>query len=185
MLQRLCKFIIKAVGWKADYEFRLDDKCIVIAAPHTSNWDFVLALLYLGAIKGKAKFMIKSEVFFFPFGGLLKALGGLPVDRSHGNNMVDKIAAQFREHDHLHLTITPEGTRKKVGKWKRGFYYIAKRAQVPIFIGYVDYKKKAVGFVTKFELTDDISADMIAIKRMYMDFTPKYPEQFSIGNAAD
>ena len=180
-MKSLARFILKITGWKTDFNYKVEDKCVIIAAPHTSMWDFVLALLFMKSIGGSAKFMIKKEMFFFPLGIILKFLGGLPVDRSFGNKMVEKVASKFKEYDKLQLAITPEGTRKLVHNWKRGFYYIAKRAGVPIYIGFVDYKKKELGIMTRFIPTDDISSDMQSIQSMFIGITAKHPEKFSAG----
>ncbi len=182
MLKYFSLLIIKIIGWKNESIIEIDDKCVVIAGPHTSMWDFIMAWLFFNSTGIKSSYLIKKEAFFFPLGYIVKAMGGIPVDRSHGNNMVDIVAKKFRESKKLHLIITPEGTRKKVKNWKKGFLYIAKRANVPIYIGYINYEKKAIGFFERFEPTGDIKADMKYVQNLYKDSKPKHPERFSTGD---
>jgi len=177
----LSKVLMKILGWKTNGALPEDKKCVIVAAPHTSNWDFIIGRLSYYASGKKIIFLIKKEFFFFPFGGILKKLGGVPVDRSRNNNTVEQVAKIFRENDQVFLTIAPEGTRKKVKKWKRGFYLIAKRSKVPIYLGMINYKDKEIGYFKKFEMTDDINADMIKIKNHYKNAFPKFPENFSTG----
>ncbi len=181
MLKYFSRFIIKIFGWRITPIPEIEDKCVIIAGPHTSMWDFLLAWLFFTSIGVRSRYLIKKEIFFFPLGLIIKAMGGIPVDRSPGNDMVNKVAIRFRNSKSLQLTITPEGTRKKVKNWKKGFIYIAKRANGPIYAGYVDYAKKEMGFITKFTPTDDIKADMKYIQSLYKGYTAKHPERFSTG----
>ncbi|MCX6258781.1 MAG: 1-acyl-sn-glycerol-3-phosphate acyltransferase [Bacteroidia bacterium] len=181
MISKLfARIILKMWGWKTDPNHPVVNKCVMIAAPHTSNIDFLIGYLYYCSIGVKINFLIKKDLFFFPFGFLLKAMGGVPVDRSSGNRMVEQVAKMFRQRDHFHLVITPEGTREKVSEWKKGFYYIARRAKVPIYIGYLDYKTKFVGFITEFFTSGDANADIGTIKNFYKGITPRHPERFTM-----
>lgn len=156
-------------------------KCVVIAAPHTSMWDFFFGRLGFYS-KGvyKVNFMIKKEVFKFPLGLLLKWLGAIPVDRSKNNNTVIWISKMFSERKTFILLITPEGTRKRVENWKRGFYQIAMNANVPIVLGYVDYKKREGGIGPVFYPTGNYERDLEKIQEFYIDKTARFPENFSV-----
>ena len=179
--QKLAKSIMKFFGWKIEQEVDLPEKCVFCIAPHTSNWDFFVGLFAYPAIGGKKKqFMIKKEWFIFPFGIFFKAVGGIPIDRSRRISTVDQLVEVCNNTDHFHLAITPEGTRKANPNWKRGFYYIAKKANIPIALIYFDYKKKEIGIKKLFTPTDDAEADIVAIKEYYRGVNAKYPENFAI-----
>jgi 1-acyl-sn-glycerol-3-phosphate acyltransferase len=178
----ISKFLLKLLGWKVVGNFHSLDKAIVIVAPHTSMMDFVIGRLYFNTIHKKVNFIIKKELFFFPLGALLKALGAIPVARGQKNNMVDKLAEEIRSRSRFFLVITPEGTRKKTVHWKRGFWYIAKKAGMPIIIGYLDYKKKIIGIGETFHPTDNVDEDMKYIRKQYIGVTAKHPEKFTVGN---
>lgn len=152
-------------------------KAVIVAAPHTSNWDFYYGRLFFWAAKLPVSMLIKKELFWWPLGPILRAMGGIPVDRSKGGNLVDTIAQMFNERDELIVMFTPEGTRKHVDVWKRGFYHVALKANVPILLGYIDYEKKLGGIGPVFEPTQDAEKDMKEIMSFYYDKIGKYPEQ--------
>ncbi len=179
--EKFGKAVLGLFGWKVVNQVKIPEKCVFCIAPHTSNWDFFVGLFAYPAIGGKdKKFMIKKDWFAFPFNLFFKAVGGIPVDRSKKVSTVDQIVEACNNTDHFHLAITPEGTRSANSNWKRGFYYIAKKANIPIIIVYFDYKKKEAGLKEIFYPTDDAEADMTAIKEFYRDVTAKYPEKFAI-----
>lgn len=151
-------------------------KCVVVMAPHTSNWDFVIGRLafYLMGVKGS--FLIKKELFFFPLNIILKALGGIPVDRKIKNNMVKLASDLFAKSEELYLVFTPEGTRKYNPNWKKGFYYIAQQSKVPIALAYIDYPNKVGGFHGVFIPTGDVNKDIDEIKKILKVFKGKKPE---------
>ncbi len=158
-----------------------EPKCIILGVPHTSAWDFIISYLYYRAVGGRASVMVKKSFFVWPLGAIVKAMGGIPVDRSKGSTLVLQIIREFQERDQLHLAIAPEGTRKATNRWKTGFHTIAKRAQVPIYLGYFDWKRKEVGRGERFELTEDVEEDLKRIKRWYIEkgVEGKYPSQFT------
>ena len=126
-------FILKVLGWKIDKHTPEGvDKCVVVMGPHTSNWDFVIGRLAFASYGVNGRFLIKKELFFFPLGWFLKAIGGIPVDRKSKNSMTEFATAQFEENDKMFMVFTPEGTRSYNPNWKKGFYYIALKANVPI-----------------------------------------------------
>jgi 1-acyl-sn-glycerol-3-phosphate acyltransferase len=177
----LCKLYLKAIGWKTgsilDPSIK---KCVLVAAPHTSNWDYPIALATLYANGTKVRFLGKDSLFKFPIGILMRATGGMPVDRSKHNNLVDALVNIFKQHEELVLMIAVEGTRSFVKEWKSGFYYTAMGANVPIVMGYLDYKNKVAGFGDLFYPTGEYQKDLIAIQNFYRQFTAKYPDKSSL-----
>lgn len=183
MKQKLYRFIYyKLLGWKTNVTVDNYDKCVVCAAPHTSNLDLFIGKLFYGAIGRKTSFMMKKEWFFFPLGLFFKAVGGIPVDRGRKTSLVDQMTKQFANSKKFHLAITPEGTRKCNPNWKKGFYYIALKAQVPIVLIGMDYPSKTISATKAIMPSGDIEKDMREIKLYYKQFTGKHPELFCLGN---
>jgi 1-acyl-sn-glycerol-3-phosphate acyltransferase len=181
MLSWLSEIILKLSGWNTTGALPPGiKKAVIIVAPHTSYWDFVIGRLTFWSSRVKIRVLIKRESFAFPLGILLKGLGGIPVDRGKKNNMVEQVVEQFNNSESLVIVITPEGTRKVVRHWKRGFYLIAKEANVPIALGFIDYKKKTGGVGPLVYPSGDIDKDMALINEFYKDKTGKYPENFSL-----
>lgn len=178
-MKKLSRFIFtKLMGWKVIDHATDIPKCVMAIAPHTSNHDFIVGKLAYSSLGRTANFLMKKEWFFFPFNLIFKSMGGIPVHRQKNNSMTDAMAAEFAKHDHLHLAITPEGTRKPVKKWKRGFYYIAMKAEVPIMLVALDYGKKEATVMDIFHPTGDYDADIVKIRAYYKDVTAKKPENF-------
>ena len=126
-----------------------------------------LALAFV--LKGNLRYMGKKELFYWPYGGFFRWCGGVPVDRSKHHGLVEQMVQAIKASDHFQLVITPEGTRKKVGKWKQGFYHIAKKACIPIVAGYVDIRTRTCGIGPTFTLTEDTEADMVTIKAFFKE----------------
>lgn len=160
----------------------LKESGVIIFAPHTSNWDFVIGRMVLNFLGTKPKLLVKSSLFFPPLGWILKAVGGIPVNRSKKNNLTDYTTSLFKKTDSLHIIFTPEGTRSRNDNWRKGFYYTALKANVPIYIAYADYGKKNAGILEKFYPTGDLIKDMAYIKSMYYEVKGKYPENGVIKN---
>ena len=176
------KFIIsflKLFGWNYELHVEIPDKCILCVAPHTSNWDYIIGMLFYRSIGGKPNVLMKKEWFFFPFSYIFRSLGALPVDRKKRTSVSDQMVEVFNSRSHFQLAISPEGTRKKNAQWKTGFYYIALNAGVPITLAYIDYSKKEIGVKTIFYPTGDLNRDMEEIKGYYKDVHAKYPEKFA------
>jgi len=170
-------WLLKRFGWTIDESTPTDvKKAVVVMGPHTSNWDFIIGKIAFAHYKVNGKFLIKKELFFPPLGWLLKAAGGIPVDRKGKNNITDFAVETFRNNEKCYLVFTPEGTRSYNPNWKKGFYYIAQKANVPIYIGYIDYKNKKGGFHSLFQPTGNIDADIRHIKEVLSQFTGKVPE---------
>jgi 1-acyl-sn-glycerol-3-phosphate acyltransferase len=170
-------FVLKLSQWRTEGTLPDIPKFVMIAAPHTSNWDFPIMMLITFKLRGKLYWMGKDAIFKKPFEGLFKWLGGIPIDRSRSNNVVGQMVAKFEEMDKLILTIPPSGTRKKVHKWKSGFYHIASGANVPVVLGFLDFKRKTGGIGPVVTLTDDMEQDMKGIRAFYADIEGKYPEK--------
>jgi 1-acyl-sn-glycerol-3-phosphate acyltransferase len=180
ILKYLSKFILWAMGWKIDIQIPPEKKYIIAVAPHTSNWDFVIGQFAYWSTGLKPKIMIKKEAFTPIAGPLIRMCGGIPVDRSKSINLIEQVFKLFDEKNEFVLSITPEGTRKRNPNWKTGFYRIALRANVPIYLGYINYGKKQGGMQHKFVPTGDMDKDIKEIKAYYKDMVGKYPEQFAL-----
>ena len=176
------KLLFGLMGWKEHVTVPRHDKCVICVAPHTSNWDFIIAKLYYYAIGRKARFMMKKEWFFFPLGLWLRHIGGVPVVRSKKTSLTDQMAQQALEADHFELALTPEGTRSRVTTWKRGFYYIALKAQIPILLYALDYEEKLIQCIHTVIPNGDVEKQMRDIKLYFKDFKGRHPEKFTIGN---
>lgn len=180
-MRSFSRFILSLFGWHIKGSIPANiRKCVIIAAPHTSNIDFVIGRLAYYVLGVPVKFLIKKESFKGPIGWLLKKMGGIPVDRSRSNNLVDQIAHLFTTADQLNVVITPEGTRKLVKTWKKGYYYIALKANIPIVLGFLDYKRKETGFGPLLYPTGDYEKDFQKIKAFYEDKTARFPEKFNL-----
>ena len=175
--RNFAQVILRALGWKLEATLPDTKKYVLIGAPHTSNWDFVYMLLFRSAIGINPHWVGKDTFFRWPFGGLWKRLGGIPVNRRSRNSFVDQMVATFQEHDELVLVIAPEGTRSKTRYWKSGFYYIALGAGVLIVMGFLDYARKVGGIGPALMPTGDIQADFITLREFYADKTGKHPRE--------
>jgi 1-acyl-sn-glycerol-3-phosphate acyltransferase len=175
------RIVFRMLGWKVVGEYPHDlKKAVAIEAPHTSMWDFIYGWLGMNSLGIPAKFLIKQELFFFPMGNLLRAMGAIPVDRGQRNNMVDYVARLFLDRDDLIFIITPEGSRKLRTKWKKGFYYIAMKAGVPIMVTFLDYAKKEGGVGMIITPSGDFEKDFEQIEDFYRDKTACHPEKFNL-----
>ncbi len=177
MLKNLSRFILHLFGWSLRIELPEEKKFVLIGAPHTSNWDFPLALLAFWTVDIKVYWVAKIQLFYGPAKYILSALGGIPVDRSRSQGFIEQVAERFHKAETMALAISPEGTRKKTEYWKSGFYYIALSAEVPVCFGYIDYKNRTLGFERCFHPSGDISSDMKTIKDYYQDIQGKYPDK--------
>ncbi len=150
-------------------------RCVVIAVPHTSNWDFVYIMGAKQVLNLPLSFVAKASLFRWPIGRMMRDMGGIAVDRARTSNFVDAMVAEFARGGDFMLTIAPEGTRGKVRKWKTGFYHIAMGAKVPLVIGVMDYAKKEVGLVKAIWPTGDYAKDMAEVSAFYRTTTPRHP----------
>ena len=166
---------MRLAGWKVEGEIPRRNKVIIIAAPHTTNWDFVFLLGAAFHLGLSVKWLGKASLFAFPFGWIMRALGGISVDRSKPNGMVEQVADTISTTDKISLVIPPSGTRNKTEYWKSGFYHIAKTAKISIVCGYLDYEKKKAGLGPNFFVSESTSGDMDKIRAFYKNKVGKFP----------
>lgn len=180
--QHVARFLVRLIGWRVEGALPEVPRFVLVVAHHTSSWDVPVGLLCAYALgllfPWPYGFMVKAPVFRWPLvGPLMRWLGGLPIDRSAPNNVVEQMVEAFGRHERLMLAITPEGTRQRRGYWKSGFYYIALGARVPIVLAYLDYARKAGGLGPIFWPTGDVEADLQVIRDFYAGVTALYPDQ--------
>jgi len=187
VFEKLAEQSLNALGWKLDNHWSLDiDQCVMIAAPHTSNWDALYARLALKAMGVNVRLTIKDSYMKFPFGPFVRAMGGIGIDRrpkAPGEprpSMVQLMTDLFKTHPKLVMLVTPEATRAKQEKWKTGFYHVAVNAGVPIALAYMDYKNKKTGVGKIVYPTGDFEKDMAEIMAFYANINAKFPEKFSV-----
>lgn len=184
MLKKLCSWILYTkMGWRKEVTVPLPDKFIISLAPHTSNWDFLIGQLYTRSEGVRINFLMKREWFFWPLGPLFRSMGGIPVWRDKHTSMTDNLANEAIKSNAFRLCITPEGTRSPNADWKKGFYYIALKAKIPILLYGVDYEKKCIQCTRSFIPTGDFDREMKEIKLYYKDFRGRNPENFIIGDS--
>jgi len=170
--------MLKILGWKAVGEMPPVKKSVIIFAPHTSYWDGLYGKLFLMQYKMNYKFLSKKELFKFPMNIFFKLYGSIPV--SNNKEYIDEIVALYNTSDNLHIVLSPEGKRAQTDHWKKGFYYIANRADVPVVVGFMDYKKKECGIKGVITNTDDMKETITEIGRLYKDVGAKHPENFTL-----
>ncbi|HQU59513.1 MAG: 1-acyl-sn-glycerol-3-phosphate acyltransferase [Phaeodactylibacter sp.] len=187
MWKRIAELLLRLSGWSLAPEIPVEvQRCIIIAVPHTSNWDIWYARLGFYVMDVPLRFTIKQEWMRFPFNLLVGPMGGLPIDRrprpdtGERPSYVDVMAGLFEKHQRIAVMITPEGTRARRTQWKTGFYYAALKAGVPICLGYLDYAKKEAGVGPALYPTGNLEADMRKIMDFYRNIKGKYPELFSL-----
>ncbi|MBW1892552.1 MAG: lysophospholipid acyltransferase family protein [Deltaproteobacteria bacterium] len=178
-MRAIARFLMFCTKWKSSGTLPNIRKFVLIAAPHTSNWDLFYTLLVAFDLKANIYWMGKDAIFKKPFGHLMRWLGGMPINRSKSNNIVEQSIELFHQSDRLILTVPPSGTRRRVTYWKTGFYHIANGASVPIVMGFLDYRLRTGGIGPLVQPTGDITRDMQVISSFYADITGKYPIQMS------
>jgi 1-acyl-sn-glycerol-3-phosphate acyltransferase len=178
MFSAIAKLYFKVFRWTIVGAKPNQKKFIVIVLPHTSQFDFFLGKCF-GAYYGiRSKVLIKKEAFVFPFSLLLKALGGIPVDRKSNSHLAGQLVDYFNSREEFGLTLTPEGTRKKIKRLKRGFYYIAQATGVPVFMGFIDFKTKTLGIGPEFLITGNFDQDVVQIRDFYKGMEGLYRGRF-------
>ncbi|MEK9869367.1 MAG: lysophospholipid acyltransferase family protein [Gammaproteobacteria bacterium] len=174
----LGKSVIKLSGWRIKGEVPQYGNIVVIAAPHTSNWDFILLIAAAYSLGISVNWLGKNTLFSSPLGPILRFFGGISVDRSKPNNLVQTLVAEIEHGDGINLVVPPSGTRARTDYWKSGFYHIARSAQIPMVCGYLDYAKKEAGLGPAF-LPSELTRDMDRLRAFYEPITGKYPEKKS------
>ncbi len=177
----LAQLVLKLYGWKLiDNKPQHLKKYVLIAAPHTSNFDFTLAIASLWAGDIKGKYLIKKEHFWWPMSVFMRKTGGIPVDRENlKKDFTKTLVDMMKDTDEMVLLFTPEGTRGRVERWKTGFHRVARACQYPIVPAYADYGKKEIGFGEPFEPGDDLEADLRKLEKFYADKKARYPQYFN------
>ena len=172
------KTLLKLSGWRLDGELPNQGKLMLIAAPHTSNWDFPFAMSAILAMKVDVRWIGKHTLFRRPFGSFFRFLGGMPVDRTSTKGLVATCVTAFESNDKLIIGMAPEGTRSKVTRWHTGFYHIALGAGVPVVCAAIDYKARTITLGPSIKPSGDLESDFAQILRHYQAFTPRKPENF-------
>jgi 1-acyl-sn-glycerol-3-phosphate acyltransferase len=178
MRRAVAQAFLRATGWQPEGPRPASRRYVLIAAPHTSSWDLAYLLALAACYDVTVSWMGKASLFRGPRGALLRRLGGIPVDRTHRGNLVRQMAALFEERDRLALVVPAEGTRSYTAHWRSGFYHIARTANVPVVLGYLDYQRKRGGFGPELVLTGDVAQDMDEIRGFYSDKVGRYPQNF-------
>jgi len=179
MKQRFARWLLEFLGWTLEGAKPQQERYVLIAAPHTSNWDFPLMLAFAAAFDIRVTWMGKHSLFFPPVGWIMRMMGGMPIIRDKNRNVVASMVEVFKHSSQLVLVVPTEGTRDRTEHWKSGFYHIARKAEVPIVLSYLDYGRKVGGFGPEIVPTGDIPADMKVIRDFYDGKKGRYPEKFS------
>jgi len=177
MISSFFGFVIRIFGWKTINNFPKESRYVVIAAPHTSNWDFPLGISYIISAGVPFRYMGKDALFKWPQKYLFRALGGFGVDRNNKTKLTTRMAEFINSQDKIALALAPEGTRSNIKYWRSGFYYIALEAKVPIAMAVIDFENKEIGIKTSFMPSGDIEADMEIIRDFYKDVKGRFPEK--------
>lgn len=177
MIGRLCSLLLRLFGWQAVFVPPPSAKTVIIGYPHTSNWDFPVAMLWRFATGFAFSWVAKKEMFQNPLGGLFRRWGGIPLDRSRPEGFVEQVCAEFGRREAFHLAIAPEGTRRRTDHWKSGFHRIAVAAGVPLGLGFLDYGRKQLGIAEWITLSSDRDADLARIRAFYADKAGYRPER--------
>lgn len=178
MKKRLARWLLRLSGWQLSGARPQYDHYVLIAAPHTSNWDFPLMLMFAAAFDIKVTWMAKHSLFFPPMGWIMRAMGGMPIVRNKNQNVVSAMVEAFNTVSRLVLVVPTEGTREKSDYWKSGFYHIARQAGVPIVPSFLDYGGKRGGFGPALSVTGNMHNDMQYFRDFYFGMVGKFPEQF-------
>jgi len=177
LMRLIALTIFKIAGWKAEGQRPDIPRYVIIAAPHTSNWDFLYTLCLVFIFRVKPQIMMKGDWFRGPLGPIFKWFGLRPIHRAKSNNVVAQSIKALQAHQELAIIVPPSGTRNKVMYWRTGFYFIAHGARVPIVLGYLDYERKVGGIGPMVRPTGDIDSDMEGIRKFYANITGKYPKK--------
>ena len=179
MFRKFARLILRIGGWTAVGGIPDSPKAVIVAAPHTSNWDGFWALTFKVAVGLKISFFAKKSLFWFPLGNLLRWFGAIELDRSRAINAVQQAIDEFNSHESFYLGLAPEGTRSLKPGWKSGFYRIALGADVPVYLGFLDFRNKRVGIGPKIDLSGNQEADLAVIREFYSGIEGRWPAQAS------
>ncbi len=175
------RLMLTLAGWKIEGNFPDSPKMMLIVAPHTSNWDFLVGLMAKFALRLECRFMAKASLFWWPLGAFLRQVGGLAINRAEAGDVVMASVRAYAERERLVLVITPEGTRSRVERWKSGFHRIAHGAGVPVVLAVFDYARKVVQLGPAFDATEDYDGDLAAMQSHITAAMAKHPERYGQG----
>lgn len=185
MLQQFCRWLLyRRMGWTKNVTVPHPDKYIICLAPHTSNVDFLIGELYTQAEGLGCGFLMKKDWFFWPLGPIFRRMGGIPVCRDRHTSLTERLATAGRETPHFRLCVTPEGTRQRNPDWRKGFYYIALGAGIPILLYGLDFERRVIECTATITPTGNVEEDMHTIKRYFLGYQGKHPDQFATGEEA-
>ena len=182
LIEWIGRTALKLMGWRIEGELPRLDKFVAIGAHHTSNWDFVIFIALKFVLRLNARWFGKHSSFRWPFGGLMRSWGGIPIQRHLSLNMVEQAIQGFRDNREFILVLSPEGTRRKVERWKMGFYHIALGVDVPIVPGALDFANRRVVIGAPFQPTGDAEADLQVLLAFFRPYVPKKPEYAFYGD---
>ncbi|MCU1277228.1 MAG: Acyltransferase family protein [bacterium] len=174
---RLAALAFRLAGWRTEGTLPPSGRFVLIAAPHTSNWDAIILLVAARVFRLDLAWFVKASWFKFPMGPIMRRLGGVPIDRSARHGVVEQAIERFKQTQRLALAVPPEGTRGLAPYWKTGFYHIARGAKVPIVLGFIDYGRKVAGLGPAFTPTGDLERDFEVFRAFYDKVQAKYPEK--------
>jgi 1-acyl-sn-glycerol-3-phosphate acyltransferase len=173
------RMMLKLLGWQAVGSMPTVPKALFVASPHTTLWDGPIMVFVAWTLGVRLSFITKQEALRFPFKTFVTYFGGIGVNRSKSNDMVTQVAESFAAADGMYLAVAPDGTRKKADHWRSGFYHMARKANVPLVLGFLDYKQKRGGILGEYTLTGDVKRDMDHLRAVYANVQGKYPAQHS------
>ncbi len=174
---RFASWMLRLSGWRVVLAQPVPPRCVVVFYPHTSNWDFPTGLMAKWMLGVHFRFIAKNSLFATPLGPWLRRWGGIPIDRSGQTGAIARLAVQFAGHEDFKLVVAAEGTRSRTERWKSGFYHLARAANVPVALSFIDYRRRETGVGGYIDLTCDVAADMARIAAFYADKTAKWPEK--------
>lgn len=175
--RRFAAALLRLAGWRVVTADPPGPKAVIVFYPHTSNWDFVIGMLYRIAVGFPAHWAAKHTVFRPPLGRLMRRLGGIPVDRRASHGMVGELSGEFERAERLYLAIAPEGTRSRTDRWRSGFYHLALRADVPIGLAFIDYARREIGIAGYVRLCGEVEKDIQTLRNFYATKQGRYPHK--------
>jgi 1-acyl-sn-glycerol-3-phosphate acyltransferase len=179
LVQRLARGLLRLFGWRVDFAWPPTNKCVIVVYPHTSNWDFVVGYLTKLTAGLPAHWIGKDTLFRWPVAGLLRRMGGIPVNRREHRGLVGQMVREFERRPRMWLALAPEGTRSRVDRWKSGFYHLALEARVPVGLAFFDYRERVAGIRTYLTLSGDEEQDLARIRAEYQGKIGRRPDQAS------
>ncbi len=179
LVQRCARRVLALLGWRLDILWPPVPKCVIIVYPHTSNWDFFVGYLALLDVGLPAQWIGKDTIFRWPVAGLLRRMGGMPVNRREHRGLTAQLLREFERRRWMWLAIAPEGTRARSDRWKSGFYHLALAARVPVGLAFIDYRERLIGLRIYLDLTGDEEQDLARMRAVYAGKTGKHPGQAS------